>query len=101
KTGFPVVLRDSIQANLWLAMRAVPALAGLQVVRTWAGFVNGTEDWRPILGEAPGLPGYFVAAFPWFGFTAGPLSGRLMADLILGRDPGFDLASFAPGGPNA
>ncbi|MDA0704606.1 MAG: FAD-binding oxidoreductase [Proteobacteria bacterium] len=101
KAGYPVVLRESIQANLWLAMRAVPALAGLQVVRTWAGFVNGTEDWRPILGEAPGLPGYFVAAFPWFGFTAGPLSGRLMTDLILGRDPGFDLASFAPNAPNA
>lgn len=100
KTGYPLVLRESIQANLWLAMRAVPALAGLQVVRTWAGFVNGTEDWRPILGEAPGLPGYFVAAFPWFGFTAGPLSGRLMAELILGKDPGFDLAAFAPNAPN-
>jgi glycine/D-amino acid oxidase-like deaminating enzyme len=30
------------------------------------------------------------------GFTASPLMGRVLSDLVLGRDPGRDLTSFAP-----
>jgi D-amino-acid dehydrogenase len=30
------------------------------------------------------------------GLTLGPLTGRLIADLIAGRDPGIDLGPFRP-----
>jgi sarcosine oxidase subunit beta len=84
----------SMAANIAVAIAAVPAIAGLRLVRTWPAIVNGTDDWLPILGEAPGIPGFFHAIFPWMGFTGGPVTARITADLLLGRDPGFDLAPF-------
>lgn len=98
-TGLPVVSAESLVPNLRLAIQAVPAVARLRVVRSWAAVVNGTEDWRPILGELPGAPGVFLCFFPWMGFTAGPHVARLIAELALGRrrhdDP--EIAGFAPG----
>jgi glycine/D-amino acid oxidase-like deaminating enzyme len=38
-----------------------------------------------------------MAFFPWMGFTAGPLVGRAIADLALGRRPSHDISAFAPG----
>jgi glycine/D-amino acid oxidase-like deaminating enzyme len=86
----PVVDADSLARNLAVAIDVVPALASVHVVRAWAGVVNGTEDWQPILGECPGLPGFYVVFFPWLGFTAGPLAGRIIASLVQGREPPID-----------
>jgi glycine/D-amino acid oxidase-like deaminating enzyme len=98
RSGLPVVLEDSLVGNLQLAIAAVPAVARLRVVRSWAAIVNGTQDWRPILGELPGARGVFLCFFPWMGFTAGPHVARIIAELALGRrrpdDP--ELAGFAP-----
>ncbi len=98
-TGLPVVSEESLIPNLRLAIQAVPAVARLRVVRSWAAVVNGTQDWRPILGELPGAPGVFLCFFPWMGFTAGPHVARVIAELALGRrrhdDP--EIAGFAPG----
>ena len=92
--GRPRVLRDSIEGNLWVALQVVPRLAELHVLRSWAGMVNGTEDWHPILGELPTVPGFFVNAFPWTGFTAGPLCSRLLSELMCGRAPSVDMSAF-------
>lgn len=97
-TGLPVVDADSLLPNLRLAIAAVPAVARLRVVRSWAAIVNGTQDWRPILGALPGAEGVFLCFFPWMGFTAGPHVARLVAECALGRrrldDP--EIAGFAP-----
>lgn len=94
-TGQLVVNPHSLGANLATAVRVVPALAHLQVVRVWPAIVNGTADWKPILGEVPGHPGFFIGMFPWLGFSAGPLAARIVADLILGRKPEVDLSAFS------
>jgi glycine/D-amino acid oxidase-like deaminating enzyme len=98
-TDLPVVSEDSLIANLRLAVDVVPAVARLRVVRSWAAFVNGTQDWRPILGELPGARGVFLCFFPWMGFTAGPHVARVMAEIALGRLRADDagVAGFAPG----
>lgn len=85
----------SMAANIGLACAAVPAIAPLRLVRTWPGRVNETPDALPILGESRAVPGLFTAAFPWMGFTCGPITARITADLLLGRTPGFDLSPFA------
>ncbi len=85
----------SLIANLALARRLVPEVARLKLVRTWPATVNGTADWKPVLGEVPGIPGFYMTVFPWLGFSAGPIVARVTADLLLGRDPGFDLAPFS------
>ncbi|MDX6567153.1 MAG: hypothetical protein QOE10_2815, partial [Gaiellales bacterium] len=94
--GSPVVDPDSLRANLALAEAVVPALSEARLLRTWAGFVNGVEDWLPIIGEIDRVPGLYVGVFPYMGFTAGPLLGRVLADLVLGRSE-HDLAPFSPG----
>lgn len=94
-TGRPVVDPDSVRANVRAAIRVVPALRGAQLVRTWAAIVNGTDDWRPILGEVPKVPGFFLSLFPWLGFSAGPIAASAVAATILGRKPEIDIAQFA------
>ena len=86
----PVVDADSLARNLAVAVDVVPALASVHVVRSWAGVVNGTHDWKPILGECPGVPGFYIVFFPWVGFTAGPLAGRIAASLVQGKPPPVD-----------
>jgi len=90
------LLPQSVAGNLAVASAVVPAIAPLRLVRSWPALVNGTADWKPVLGEVPGVPGFFMAVFPWMGFTGGPIVGRILAELIAGRDPGFDLRPFSP-----
>ncbi len=92
--GRPVVDGASLRENLRVATTVVPAVANARLLRTWAGFVNGLDDWLPIVGEI--VPGVFVGVFPWMGFTAGPLMGEVLAALALGRPAGRDLAPFSP-----
>ena len=96
--GRPVVNADNLAANLRVAMRIVPGIGGLTLVRSWAALVNGTDDWLPIIGELPGAPGAFINYVPWLGFSGGPAAARLTADLVLGRLQSLDvpMASFAP-----
>ncbi|TDV33611.1 glycine/D-amino acid oxidase-like deaminating enzyme [Paraburkholderia caballeronis] len=91
RRGHPSTDPDSLSRNMAVALAAVPALAPLQVVRTWAAVVNGTDDWKPILGEVPGVPGFFVNFFPWMGFTAGPAVARIVASLVQGAPAPFDI----------
>jgi glycine/D-amino acid oxidase-like deaminating enzyme len=91
----PVVSLESLRANLRVAQSVVPRLGSIQLLRVWPAIVNGTADWKPILGEVPGLPGFFMNMFPWMGFTAGPISALLTAELVLGRQASLDLRQFS------
>jgi sarcosine oxidase, subunit beta len=91
----PTIDHESLRANLAVAERVVPALASVRLLRVWPAIVNGTADWKPILGEVPGLPGFFMNMFPWMGFTAGPISALITAELVLGRKPSLDIAAFS------
>ena len=70
-------------------------LAEARITRSWPAIVNGTADWRPVIGEVPGRPGFFVSLFPWMGFTAGPIAARITAELVLGRRPSVDLEAVS------
>jgi glycine/D-amino acid oxidase-like deaminating enzyme len=94
-TGATRNLRNNIQGNLWIAGHVIPAVEGLHVLRSWTG-MNVHIDRAPILGEVPGLPGFF-AAVTSNGYTLGPIAGRMTADAVLGLqqpDPAFSAARF-------
>lgn len=75
-----------------------PCLAGVTVVRAWAGIMGFTADGLPLIGAMPGMPGLWLAAgFNGGGFSWAAIVGQILADLICGRDPGFDLTPFDPG----
>jgi glycine/D-amino acid oxidase-like deaminating enzyme len=90
--GRPRNLRASVEGNLWVARRVLPALSGLHVIRAWTG-VNVLIP-GPILGADPRLPGVFHAV-TFNGWTLGPVIGRVMAEALTGRG-GFPKV-FAPG----
>jgi glycine/D-amino acid oxidase-like deaminating enzyme len=87
---------ESLRANLAMAIRIAPSIAELSLLRTWVGIGNGTPDHSPIIGAVPGHRGVWLGFYPYMGFTASPLMGRVLSDLVLGRDPGRDLQPFAP-----
>lgn len=96
--GRPQVSPESLSRNLAVALDAVPALATINIVRTWAAIVNGTDDWRPMLGELPGLPGFYINYVPWMGFTGGPGGARAVASMVQGKPAPFefDASYFSP-----
>lgn len=96
--GRPQVDMDNLARNLGVAARVVPALGSLQLVRSWAAFVNGTDDWLPIIGELPQAPGVFVNYVPWLGFSGGPAASLAVAAMVQGLSPpsGVDWAAFRP-----
>lgn len=91
----PAVDPQSLVSNLRVARHVVPRLNSICLLRVWPAIVNGTADWKPILGELPGRPGVFMSMFPWMGFTAGPMSALLTAELVLGRKPRLDIGAFS------
>lgn len=93
--GKLVVDPASMTGNMAAAANVIPALTRMLAVRTWTATVNGTEDWRPLIGAAPGNPGFFLALFPWTGFSAGPMTARLVADMVLGRAPRLPLKGIS------
>ncbi|GLS21661.1 FAD-binding oxidoreductase [Labrys miyagiensis] len=94
--GYPTVELASLIANVTLAQHIVPRIAPLRVIRTWAG-INTSVDGRGVLGEVGQVPGLFAAIPGDAGYTLGPLSAHIVAQLMLGRDPGEDVSPFSPG----
>ncbi|MGH6621637.1 MAG: NAD(P)/FAD-dependent oxidoreductase [Alphaproteobacteria bacterium] len=62
----------------------------------WLGFRPSTPNSVPFIGRAPGHANVYCAfGGGHIGMTLGPISGRIAADLVAGRDPGVDLAPYA------
>ncbi|MEA2738603.1 MAG: hypothetical protein QOH05_1910, partial [Acetobacteraceae bacterium] len=94
-TGRTNTLRGNIEGNLWVCERALPAVRALSIVRAWTG-INTAIDRAPILGEAPGLPGFYNAVTA-NGYTLGPVVGQMTAETILhgeAIDPRYRLERF-------
>jgi sarcosine oxidase subunit beta len=76
-----------------------PALRHVRLLRQWAGLCDMTPDYSPIMGFTP-VEGFLLdVGWGTYGFKAGPVSGRRMAELIAtGRTPAilepFRLARF-------
>ncbi|MBL0917868.1 MAG: FAD-dependent oxidoreductase [Hydrogenophaga sp.] len=63
----------------------------------WLGARPCTADMLPVIGAAPRHRGlWFNFGHAHQGFTLGPVSGRLLADLIEGAAPVVDPAPYAP-----
>ncbi len=81
------------------ALRVAPGLAGATFMEVRVGLRPLSADWMPILGPVPGVAGAWVATGHGAnGLLLGPVSGRLVADLVQGREPTaqVDLWAFAP-----
>lgn len=69
-------------------VRLLPRTKGVRVVRQWSGLYNMTPDRQPVLCEADNVKGFFLSCgYSGHGFMFGPISGELLAQLILGQEP--------------
>jgi sarcosine oxidase subunit beta len=75
--------------------KLVPPLKGIRVVRQWAGLYTITPDAHPILGTVPGVEGYYQAVgFSGHGFMLSPIVGRLLSEMIVGKEPSIDISDL-------
>jgi sarcosine oxidase subunit beta len=89
---------DFLPQVIDVAVQRLPALADASISHAWAGLYEVTPDANPIIGRAPGVDGLFlINGFSGHGFQHSPAAGRILADVIVGRDPEFDLTPFAAG----
>ena len=71
---------ESMLGNAAIAIRVIPALGSLPIIRSWAGFDGRTVDQVPIMGQVPGFPDAYLATSCFGGYTIGPLLGKLIAE---------------------
>ncbi|MFM2422481.1 MAG: hypothetical protein RL291_1011 [Pseudomonadota bacterium] len=87
-----VALRpDRLIGNIRLACHAIPALKEARLARAWAGLEAETADALPAVGPVPGVPDAYVCGSVHSGYTSGPYLAKLLADVILGREPALPL----------
>lgn len=83
---------EHFQPILDRAVRRLPMLENAGIKLFFNGPESFTPDVRYILGEAPELPGMFVAAgFNSIGIQSAGGAGRAVADWIIDGHPGMDL----------
>ncbi|MEM7443003.1 MAG: FAD-dependent oxidoreductase [Pseudomonadota bacterium] len=87
-----VTTRASIEGNLWTARRVLPQIDGLHVLRSWAA-MNVNIDGAPIVGEAPGIPGFYNTVTS-NGYTLAPAVARITADLVLHGSADRDISTY-------
>ncbi|MGH6665051.1 MAG: NAD(P)/FAD-dependent oxidoreductase [Pseudolabrys sp.] len=64
--------------------------------KTWLGSRPCFPDSRPVVGRAPKLPGLWLAyGHAHWGLTLGPVTGRMIAEMITGAAPFCDPAPYA------
>jgi D-amino-acid dehydrogenase len=79
------------------ALAIAPGLADATVIETRIGFRPFGSTDRPIFGRVAGVDNLILGnGLAATGLTIGPYCGKLIADLALDRDPGFDVSPFAP-----
>jgi len=86
---------ESLRAS---AAELLPALARAEPVRHWAGLRPGSPEGIPYIGEMPGYEGLWLNCGHFRnGLVLAPASCRLLADLMLGRQPSIEPTPYAPG----
>jgi sarcosine oxidase subunit beta len=81
----------------------MPVLGHIKVLRQWAGPYDMSPDGNPIVGEAPGVPGFYLCCgYVGHGFMMAPIVGKLYGQWLAGgeRHEIFErhtLARFADG----
>ena len=69
------------------AVPLMPRLAGVKVMRQWAGFYDVTPDAGPILGDVDEVDNFFQCnGFMGHGFMMAPIISSLVADRIVDED---------------
>jgi D-hydroxyproline dehydrogenase subunit beta len=96
RVGFEATVRDEVtEAMLECAARYIPRLRELRVNRSWCGFRPWLPDGLPAIGPL-GDGVWTSSGHEGAGVCHGPISGRLLAQMICGDSPELDMTPFDP-----
>ena len=90
---------DFTRDRIWGSLRRrLPITAQATFDHGWASMYTITDDWHPLVGAEPSVPGYYA----FFGgnghcFKLGPPLGESLAQTIAGETPEIDLHGLRPG----
>ncbi len=83
-----------IHRLLPLARQVLPGLS-TRVTREWMGRRPSTPDSLPVIGRSPKAPQVIYAfGHHHLGMTLGPVTGRIVAEIVRGDAPRFDLSPY-------
>jgi D-lysine oxidase len=100
-TGAEFAARDAAPTPVQLdrvlpAARSLLALGDSVEASPWMGSRPCFPDSRPVIGRAPGRDGVWLAyGHAHWGLTLGPVTGRLVAEMMTGATPFCDPAPYA------
>lgn len=92
-----VIRRPRLEQLTRAASEYFPHLPPFEVVSEWCGLRPCLPDGLPAIGAVDRYPGLYVATgHAMAGVTLGPVTGKLVADLILTGAPSLDLGALRP-----
>jgi glycine oxidase len=100
-TGFDKHPTDSAREELLaVALEMFPALGDYPIENHWAGLRPGSPHGVPYIGAYPMAEGVYINAGHFRnGVVLAPGSARLLADILLGREPILPSAAYALDAP--
>lgn len=92
------VIPEVIELLVQTAVKFIPRLGKLKLMRAYAGVRPGTPDGDPYLGLDPDVPGFCeCCGHGGEGIALAPATGEAMAELLLtGRTEHSDISAFSP-----
>ena len=98
RRGFDTAVDPAVSAAMVArAARLFPVLETLPVGDAWAGLRPWLPDHLPAIGPSRRVPGVWLATgHEGAGVALGPVTGRLVAQLVTGEAPVVDPAPFDP-----
>jgi heterotetrameric sarcosine oxidase beta subunit len=93
-------MKNSLATTQYIAaqyVRLFPHLAGVRMMRQWAGNTCVSPDKGPLLGPVPDVEG-FILSVGWggYGFMGGPGGGKVLAEFILSGEVPPEMLPFNP-----
>jgi sarcosine oxidase subunit beta len=96
--GFDITVR----LQQWLEraapdlQRRAPELLAMPLRTAWAGLYENTPDHNQVIGSSAEVEGFFYATgFSGHGFLMAPATSEVVRDLVMGKEPEFDVTGFS------
>jgi D-hydroxyproline dehydrogenase subunit beta len=98
RRGFDLSVEPSVsEALLESAARIAPGIRELRVDAAWAGLRPWLPGGLPAIGPSAAAQGLWIATgHEGAGVAHGPITGRLIAQALMGEKAGLDLGPFDP-----
>lgn len=84
-----------LSASAATVVALFPQLDGVRIVRSWAGIEGVTPDGIPVIGPSSTHENaYHSFGYSYHGFQLGPVTGRIIADLVMSGETNLPIAPF-------